>query len=260
MTYTSKAIEKCSIDSIESANEFQSTISEAMRSSPEIYLAIGDCSFSLGENTQDSCHDIAISDDGNTVYYLSSDLDLYSASIESGKLQEAEVYASDVGLIRDIMSDGSPLYFNFSNADTLNYNSGNMYIAKDNIAENVFTLSFSYADSIFDCGLSTNNNTDSIIYFTDYFHDVGFGYGTLNIYSDGKVQKIADEAYGTLFDTEYGYSQTPGGSVIYFSDWDHDSAMGQLCIWRDGENSVIADDVQLFCLIYDSDYAYLGKL
>lgn len=257
VTYTSKAIEKRNIGDIDDVYLFQDAIYKALHSSPEIYLAIGDSSCSLGENAQVSSN-VAVSDDGSAVYYLSSDGDLYFASIKGEKLQKAQLYASDVGIIRAFMSDGDPLYFNFSNADTLDPNSGNMYIAKEKIAENVYTLSFSYADSISDNMLSINNNTNSVIYFSDHLLHAGSGCGTLNIYSDGKIQKIADEAYSNIFTHESGYTQTPGGAVIYFSDWDDDSWIGQLCIWRDGKNSVIADNVQYFCSIYDPDYAYIG--
>ncbi len=91
-----------------------------------------------------------------------------------------------------------------------------------------------------------------VLYYTDFDSDENMG--TLNCYSKGKKEKIADDA-------SYSYrvisnSNDSEGNIIYFKDYDE---TGDLFIFKNGKSNNIAYDVNQFFNV-DSSFKYRSTL
>lgn len=177
-----------------------------------------------------------IGEDDN-IFYIDENWDMYYVSLSNGELQAPTIYDTDVERLMYIRSDGKPIYLKGD------YYLGDLYIGKDCVCVDV------------DAGsLSFNSETDTLLFFSDLTDNCG----RLNMYTDGKLKTIAEDAYSPYlfyYDGLDSFYVLPDGSVLYFSDYDEDNYIGQLSIYRDGKSSVVADDVSCFVHLYDSKIA-----
>lgn len=225
---------------------------DARRGQVETYVAAGKNSMSL-DVLDPSFTQFDFSNDGNTIYYVDSpggkdaavgNFDMYSISVKNGSPQKPEIYDSDVGAVLCITPANKLIYIKGRGTST------DLFIDKEKIIDDFFADHYS---------LGTDSNEESFIFFTDYYGSgSSVDCGVLNIYADGEVSKITDEAYFIYTfndDYQHGYDQLPSGAIIYFSDYDDKSFTGQLSIYKNGESSVIADDVEYFASIYSKETA-----
>jgi hypothetical protein len=89
-----------------------------------------------------------------------------------------------------------------------------------------------------------HEDAGTTVYFTNW--DIEKDSGTLKIYKDGKVDKIADNAHT--------YSITPGGEVLYLQDYSKDNQEGKLYLYKNGKSELVDENVVAIIQIDDSKY------
>ena len=247
--YKSSEFEKPDLEIISDYSELYSSIGKARHSAREAYVAVSgtptvidDCSYSFGMDGNDE-----------TLYYINNDDDMYSSSLKDGKLETPVFYSNDVYDIFGFNFNDEIVYFkDYSNG------AGDLYIGQNKVASDV-----SYS-SVF------ANSDSCIIYSTDYtastmslIVDGSLGHGELNIYENGESVKITNDFYDPQLINRYSadtaFSLLPSGAVVYFSDYDSSSFVGQLSIYKGGENEVIAEDVTFLARLYATDSAFVGE-
>lgn len=161
-----------------------------------------------------------INDAGDTVYYLDKynvdkkSGELRAVKIKDGAVESNELYDSEVNRV-EIVAGNNVLYWKDKKG-----NSGDLYLNKQLIEYDVNNTFFVDEDK-------------NIVYYTDY--DEKDGTGTLNIYSNGKKEKLADDVI---------YVDTlENGDILYYRDYSNKNQKGDLYMISNGKESRIDYDV-----------------
>ena len=158
------------------------------------------------------------SSNGDQLYLLSNNGDLYQTSINNGKVGKLELCDNDVEKF-GMEKDGMLLYYK-DIGDNTGY--GDLYDNKQVIDYDVFCYETYY-----------DKTSESYFYYTDWNRDKL--YGTLKCYQNGTVTKIADDVYG--------YSVLSDGSILYVYDCDENTCEGTLYRYQNGEATEVDEDV-----------------
>lgn len=214
-------------ENISAISEIEDLISDKLFSSKKTYIAINGTMTAFESNEPTS---VDFSSDGNTVYFLddvsNSHGDLYKMSISGGKVEKPVLYDSNVYTLTYFAENGKYVYYKDVNNDK-----GELFVDKEKID--------------FDVNLygSTKFVNDKIYYITDWNND---NYrGTLNVFSNGKKEKIADDAGD--------YIATPDNEVFYLYDYSASNYKGDLLLYKNGKSEKIDEDVTTLIHTYDSD-------
>lgn len=218
--YNQVEASRVKLSEISGTDEIEDLVRAALYSSVEYYVSIGGQS-SVLEQTE--VQGFRFSDDGNTMYFLDDVSeegygDLYKASIVNGHLQKPELFDSDVDSCQVV---GNTLYY-FKNYDD-EKNRGDLWIDGKEVDYDVYSYSVSVRDS-------------GLYYFADWNNEND--YGTLKVYSNGKITKIEDDVYSWVENN---------GNILYLYDYSWKSNSGTLYRYRKGKAEKISDDVA--CII-----------
>lgn len=158
------------------------------------------------------------SSNGDQLYLLSNNGDLYQTSISNGKVGKLELCDNDVEKF-GMEKNGMLLYYK-DIGDNTGY--GDLYDNKQVIDYDVFCYETYY-----------DKTSESYFYYTDWNRDKL--YGTLKCYQNGTVTKIADDVYG--------YSVLSDGSILYVYDCDENTCEGTLYRYQNGEVTKVDENV-----------------
>lgn len=200
-------------------DEFSKMILGTMKSDAATYLVKDGKLIKI--ETDSESNNFIINSAADIVYYI----DKYDSEKEIGELRIVkikdgavvtnELYESDVA-VAEIVSGDDILY-----CKDFKDGNGDLYFNKNLIEYDVNNL------YVADYG-------KAILFYTDY--DKKSGTGTLNIYSNGEKEKIADDvSYVDYFDN---------GDVLYYRDFSYKSGKGDLYIKSKGKETRIDYDVQ----------------
>lgn len=187
------------------------------------YIAVKDQFMSIEEST---AKNFKVAEDGKTIIFLSNvDLDemlgngdLYRITISDNTIGKPELYDTDVYQYNVcFMADGKLLYQKGHKGSR-----GDLYLDKEQIDYDVTLYAMEY-----------NENCNEIIYRVDYNAEEGSG--TLKLYKDGNVSKIADNVYDATI--------LSNGEVLYLYDYSNSYHRGDLYLYRNGEAEKIDEDV-----------------
>ena len=209
-SYNRSSIDQIKLSDIASPYDAEQMVWTALYSSSEVYVGV------KGESSlidQEKAANFVIDSGGKTVLYVDdvddSYGDLYKIAITNGKPQKAELYDTDVWTQRiDFVAGGKILYFKDYSYDD---GSGDLYLDKTRIDYDVRAYST----------VEYNDDTDSVIYFTDWESDKS--QGTLKISKNGKSSKVDDDVHGFVV--------TPGNDIVYLYDYSTKSYVGDLYIY-----------------------------
>lgn len=223
-TYNAANVPSVKLSEIESAYELSSLVDDALYSSSERHVAVGNATTVLEEN---AASNFAISANGDAIYFMddisdegSGDYgDLYKVSISKGQVGSPELYDESV-YRRSIrfVSDNSISYFkNMDDRQT----KGDLFIDKTEI---------DYDVKLYDL---TTQDDKIHYYYTDWNSEKS--YGTLMMSKNGKKTKIADDVHAFML--------TDGGELIYLYDYSVNSFSGTLFRYNSGKSEKIDEDV-----------------
>ncbi len=192
------------LSEIYSSYDAEERLYSALYTEAEEAVVIGSEVFSVDCDPTQS--ELSISPDGKAVYYLKdceNDCgDVYVRNIKNGKLEEPELFDSDISAyLPGFTPDGELMYF--KNFDEYTGH-GDLYIEKENVDYDVF------------CELYYFIGND-IVYLTDY--DSNTRNATLKYYNGNEKSKIADDVYNVIVDND---------TIFYINDYATYSNTGTL--------------------------------
>lgn len=229
-----KACKNVKLSEIDSIYDAKQKI-ESAHTQELMYVAIGDTVTVIGQSSANN--QFVIDNDGKTIYFI-DDIpedneqdeehgNLYKVTIENGKVQKPELYDTNVFTAR-FLENGHLMYFKDYKYDM----GGDLFVNKTKIDDNVSWLSVNSDQNgnlvYFTNWNSDNNDSEDYI---DYITSAG--YGTLNIYENGKVRKVADNVRK--------YTVLPSGNILYLCDYNR--YKGELYIDKKGKIQKIDTDV-----------------
>lgn len=222
-TYNQSNLEKVKLSEVESIDDIEGMVEEAMSSSTEKYIAVKETATVVEQEKEAT--DFIINSSGTVVYYI-DDIpnekkygNLYRISISKGVVGKAEVYDSDVYIgYNRFVSDTEFGYFKDRKDDN-----SELYINKNKIDYDVNIYS-----------VNVYSDLGKLFYFTDFNYDKSCG--TLKVYDGKESVKIADDVLGS-------FSVIPDGRVLYLYDYSLKYYKGELHEWSNGETRKIDDDV-----------------
>lgn len=171
-----------------------------------------------------------IDSDGKTIYYFdnideNSCGDLYKINISKSGISRPELYDTDV-YTRNATFLGDGLFKYYKNYESESRNE--LYINKARLDYDIARITF-------------HEDAQKILYFAN-----GEQYGTLMVYENGKINKIADNVQD--------YEVLPDGNIIYLHDYDKNSYTGDLYLYKGGNSKKIDSDVIAIIHIVSGDY------
>jgi len=211
------------------------------------YIAFGGKTTSLEE---DLAVGFAISDDGDTLYYVDNISkresvfehahgDLYKAKLSNGKIGKAELYDTGVYMHETACLGNSHIMY-YKNCEGLEEHWGDLYIDK-NLVENWVSVDFE-PDDMF------NAKTDEFVYYDEDY---------LGVYKNGQSVKITDDACFESFLDDGGILYEMNDDYYVYADgqsvpYEKNSEIGfykkgsDLYYCKDGETKLIAKDIDLY--------------
>ena len=236
-SYHQSAADQVKLSDITNLSDVEQMVRAALYSSSEVYVGVKNESSLID---QEEAAYFMIDSDGKTVLYLDdvdgSDGDLYKIAITNGKPQKAELYDTDVWTQRiNFAANGKILYFKDYSYDD---GSADLYLDKTRIDYDVRVYGT----------VEYNEDTNSVIYFTDWESDKS--QGTLKISKNGQSVKVNDDVHGFIV--------TPGNDIVYLYDYSTKSYAGDLYIYRGSKSEKIDTDVTVIIPIYS--YKYKGSI
>ncbi len=219
--YAQDTLSNIKISEIENIYDIKSYIENAFTSSGSMYIAVKNelSVIEDGENVY-SCN---INASGTVIYYISNIEedncgDLYRVSVSGNVVGTPELYDSNVYAdFCSFIDDNSFKYFkDYEDGE------GDLYINKELIDYDV------KGDMV-----KEYNGIDKVFYFINW--DDKKELGTLKVYNGKKSANIQDEAHT--------YFVSPGGTLLYLSDYSLDYNKGELYKWADGAAEKLDDDV-----------------
>lgn len=223
--YNRTAVDKVKLSEVRSASDVKDMVESALSDSTTFYAAAKGSATAIEQTYPDN---FRISQNGDTVYFVSTadgkadTGDLYKMAVSDGKVQAAELYDTDViGTYAAFLSNGRFAYFK-----NIKQSKGELYIDKAKVDDDVSYEYFNYSFGYFE-------KNDTLAYFTDY--NSGKEYGTLKVYKDGKVTKVADEAHRFAF--------SPKGDLLYLTDYSTSSDKGTLFRFNGKKSQKLDEDV-----------------
>lgn len=224
--YNQSNLEKVKLSEIESVNDIENMVEDALFSSSKRYVAVKGTATVVEQEKE--AGNFRINSSGTVVYYTDNIPDekdygeLYRISITDGVVGKPEVYDSDVYTgYCDFVSDSEFMYFK----EYKDYK-GDLYINKDKIDYDVDIYS-----------VEVHPELGKVFYFTDWNDDKG--HAALKVHNGEKAVKIADDVHS--------FCVTPDGRVLYLCDYSLKYYEGELHEWSNGETRKIDDDV--VCLL-----------
>lgn len=231
--YTQSAPEKVKLSEIENVYEVENKVRDALFSSSEKYIAVGDTATVVEQKKE--ADEFCINSAGTVIYYIDNIQDgkecgdLYRISVSDGVPEKAELYDSDVCIdYCRFLSDTDFMYFK-----EIKDGKGELYINKNQIDSDVS------ASGIVFC-----SDLGKVFYRTDW--SKAKEYGTLKVYDGKESVKIGGDINS--------FTVTPDGRVLYLYDYSTKYRKGELYEWSDGETRKIDDDVTCILPVIREDY------
>ncbi len=194
-------------------------VDEKIDISSEWYMAVKNTATKI---EQENPSRLILNDDGTIAYYINDNSehsmtgDIYKVQITNNTISEPELYDSDVAGL-ELIDNDKIIYSKDYNFDTHNYD---LYCDKKIIDYDV--RSYDY-----------NEKSKTLAYFTDW--DGDRQYGTLKIYANDTVTKIADDTNS--------YYIMDSGKIAYLYDYSINYGKGELRYWENGNSEKIEYDV-----------------
>ncbi len=211
------------------AADWSASLFKIISSVKKTYIALGERAISLGV---DGASSFFMDDACKYLCYLVYDIDALDANLSEGTLYRAELSGQDVGRVERIDSgvyeegvvvtrDGKCFYLKHAVRDG-NDLSADLYCDGKRICREISVSDITYHPA-----------TDRLLFMTDWSSTDLLG--TLMYYQGGEVVTVADEAHD--------YVCTPGGEILYLTNWNGKRGRGELYLYRDGRSELIDDAV-----------------
>lgn len=214
-------------------DDFISTIQDRMNQvcdedAIRVYVSVGDTCAEVFSGISEVM-DCGLLDDGTGMWYM-DDGDLYTASIENGKINEPELYDEDVSRVDSLSNMKTMMYYKDCNDDGIY---GDLYINGNCMDYDVVINDVK------------QNGDGNLFYLADYIDKKYVG--TLKMYDGNDKVTIAEDALDM-------YEVLSDGKVLYFSDFNTSRRYGELYLWSGDKAEKIADDVSWIAGDWDSEY------
>lgn len=170
------------------------------------HIAVGASFMEIGSSAN-----IDLSPDKKSVCYLDGE-ELYKMDLTGGKAMQPKQINSDVTSVIGFFENGQLAYFK---------DGQDLWIEQKHISSDVYRYSVTYCEAL-----------DAVVYLTDW--DSKNKYGTLKIYENNTVSKIAEDVNSLTV--------LYNGDIVYLSDMD--SEKGSLYLSRGGKKKKIDEDVE----------------
>lgn len=224
--YTVSDSAKITLSELNSAEDIQQYVTGKLSAKLQPFIAVKGESTALAQKK--GAQNFSINSDGTMVLFFDdipdgkSYGDLYQVTIKDGKPGAPVLYDSEVHINTcTIFSENIRYFKDYEN------HAGEMYINKKRVASDVYIG--------YDIGAD-----GELFFYTDWNDEKELG--TLQMYKDGKVTKIADDVHTFVL--------TPRNQVLYLYDYSLKSYTGELRLWEDGEMRKLDQDVSAIIPYY----------
>ncbi len=238
IAYTAnQPMKKLKISEITSVNDVKSQMETL--SSTIHFIANKDVINTLEED--DYISSLEISSNGKEIFYIAnanSDYnnyyygDLYRVQLNGDKIQEPELYDTDVYISGKIFIEetGSILYYK-----DVTENTGDLYVDKKLVDYDVNMENTLY-----------RSNLDKVVYMIDWNEEKQSG--MLKVYEHGKTETVAEDVHS--------YAITSDNNLLYLNDYSYNYYRGTLYRYAGKKPEKVAEDVS--CIIEISEEKYRG--
>ncbi len=232
--YAQSERDKLNLSEISSAYEVESLLREDSGIAGSRFLAVEDSVTPLED--EDASY-FRIAPDGKRVFYMipsesgSDKGEMYEMEISDGQPETPELYDDEVVSSYFYFVEDMCVYFKDVKGDA-----GDLYINKTRIDYEVSIYNYEVIDA------------KTAVYLTDESSD---GTGMLKYYRSGKITKIADDVAS--------YEVTPGGDVLYLTDYSTEYYRGDLYLFTGKKSKKIDEDVNAIVPIYDMELRGAGN-
>ncbi len=229
---------KLDITDIYSVYDVEDMINSAMYNAEGTLMLA--CGASVSELPDAEPYYMTLASDASLIYYFdvedydSMSADLYRLTVTDGKPGEAELYAEDAYTGNVILTEEGEL-IHFRDADSYE-GFGDLYVGKELAGSDVDLYRLRY-----------DARSKTLLYLSDYDYDRQ--YGTLNVFNNGKKEKIADDVHSCCV--------TFGGDILYLSDYSMKRYEGDLYVYRKGSSTKIDSEVTAIIPPYDGASGFL---
>jgi len=216
-------VKRVKLSQVTNTAELAEAITKNIANAYQIFVVTKDTVTQMESEHTISAGSIRITNDGKTAYYLLQEHpadwngELYKFAIADGKIQKAELYASDVCRYTFLDNQTIAYYCNYAQ-DTA---ATKLYVNQTLVDSNTIPNTFTY-----------DADNKCLFYFTDM--DTNRTSGTLKLWKNGEITKIAEKVYTfEVFDDD----------VLYITNYDTAKGYGTLYLFQNNASQAVDTNV-----------------